>query len=106
MTDEEFEKLREFTLQRLAESDVRMGRIEENMERFEAFVGRFATITADSLEALASSQIRLSQRMDELAESQQQANKKIAELAEAQAHTDKRLDALIDIVREGRNGKS
>lgn len=27
-------------------------------------------------------------------------------LAEGQAHTDRRLDALIDIVREGRNGKS
>jgi hypothetical protein len=40
-------------------------------------------------------------------------NEKLALLAEAQvrtevsiAHTDKRLDALIDIVREGRNGRS
>ncbi|HEV7798193.1 MAG TPA: hypothetical protein VGO73_08565 [Pyrinomonadaceae bacterium] len=31
---------------------------------------------------------------------------RFAELAEAQKHTDRRLDALIDIVREGRNGKS
>jgi hypothetical protein len=29
-----------------------------------------------------------------------------AKLAEAQAHTDRRLDALIEIVREGRNGRS
>jgi hypothetical protein len=27
-------------------------------------------------------------------------------LAEAQAHTDQRLDALIEIVREGRNGRA
>lgn len=31
---------------------------------------------------------------------------RFAQLAESQAHTDRRLDALIDIVREGRNGKS
>jgi len=31
---------------------------------------------------------------------------RFAELAEAQKHTARRLDALIDIVKEGRNGKS
>ncbi len=31
---------------------------------------------------------------------------RFAKLAESQAHTDRRLDALIDIVREGRNGNS
>jgi D-serine deaminase-like pyridoxal phosphate-dependent protein len=31
---------------------------------------------------------------------------RFAELAECQNHTDRRLDALIDIVKEGRNGKS
>jgi D-serine deaminase-like pyridoxal phosphate-dependent protein len=31
---------------------------------------------------------------------------RFAELAEAQKHTDRRLDALIDIIKEGRNGKS
>ncbi len=31
---------------------------------------------------------------------------RFAQLAESQAHTDRRLDALIDIVREGRNGNS
>ena len=31
---------------------------------------------------------------------------RFAELAESQKHTDRRLEALIDIVKEGRNGKS
>ena len=31
---------------------------------------------------------------------------RFAELAESQKHTDRRLEALIDIVQEGRNGKS
>ena len=30
---------------------------------------------------------------------------RFAKLAEAQAHTDQRLDALIEIVRDGRNGR-
>ncbi|MGH9907631.1 MAG: hypothetical protein ACRD8U_18845 [Pyrinomonadaceae bacterium] len=30
---------------------------------------------------------------------------RFAKLAESQAHTDRRLDALIDIVRQDRNGK-
>ncbi|MDQ2975799.1 MAG: hypothetical protein M3R69_10365 [Acidobacteriota bacterium] len=31
---------------------------------------------------------------------------RFADLAAAQKNTDRRLDALIDIIREGRNGKS
>jgi hypothetical protein len=31
---------------------------------------------------------------------------RFARLAESQAHTDRRLEALIDIIREGRNGKA
>ncbi|CAN5456940.1 hypothetical protein BH20ACI3_BH20ACI3_24050 [soil metagenome] len=31
---------------------------------------------------------------------------RIAKLVEAQVHTDRRLDALIDIVRKGRNGRT
>lgn len=31
---------------------------------------------------------------------------RFAELAESQKHTDRRLDALIDVVKAGRNGKS
>lgn len=49
--------------------------------------------------ALADAQIRTESAMANLTE-------KMAQLAESQAHTEQRLDALIDIVREGRNGKS
>ena len=35
-----------------------------------------------------------------------QTRESIKALIASQAHTDQRLDALIDIVREGRNGKS
>ena len=31
---------------------------------------------------------------------------RFAQLAESQTHSDRRLDALIDIIREGRNGNT
>jgi chromosome segregation ATPase len=48
--------------------------------------------------ALADAQIHTDEAMARLSD-------RMAELAAQQAHTDQRLDALIDIVREGREGK-
>jgi hypothetical protein len=53
----------------------------------------------DKITIMIDAQIKNEDRFAKLAEAQ-------TELAEAQAHTDRRLNALIDIVREGRNGKS
>jgi len=52
----------------------------------------------DKITIMMDAQIKNEERFAKLAQSQ-------AELAEAQAHTDRRLEALIDIVKEGRNGK-
>jgi len=51
--------------------------------------------------ALADAQIRTEAAMERGNERVQTA---LAQLAESQTHTDRRLDALIDIVRGGRNG--
>lgn len=68
---------------------------------------------ADRLERLAESQERLAEAQAQSSEAQARSsegqarlNDALSRLAEAQAHSDQRLDALIDIVREGRNGKS
>lgn len=53
----------------------------------------------DKITIMIDAQIKNEDRFAKLAEVQ-------AELAEAQKHTDRRLDALIDIVKEGRDGKS
>ncbi|HKZ78101.1 MAG TPA: hypothetical protein VJ124_07225 [Pyrinomonadaceae bacterium] len=53
----------------------------------------------EKINIMIESQMKNEERFARLAESQLQ-------LAESQAHTDRRLDALIDIIREGRNGKS
>ena len=52
----------------------------------------------DKITIMMDAQIKNEERFAKLAQSQ-------ADLAEAQAHTDRRLEALIDIVKEGRNGK-
>jgi hypothetical protein len=53
----------------------------------------------DKITIMIDAQIKNEDRFAKLAEAQ-------TELAESQARTDRRLDALIDIIREGRNGKS
>jgi hypothetical protein len=49
--------------------------------------------------------ITLTGRMNDMVTAQTLLDTRMAELAESQTHTDQRLNALIDIVREGRNGK-
>ena len=53
----------------------------------------------DKITIMMDAQIKNEERFAKLAQAQ-------TELAESQAHSDQRLDALIDIVRNGRNGKS
>ena len=53
----------------------------------------------DKITIMIDAQIKNEERFAKLAQAQ-------TELVESQTHTDRRLDALIDIVKEGRNGKS
>jgi sulfite reductase alpha subunit-like flavoprotein len=53
----------------------------------------------DKITIMIDSQIKNEERFAELARAQ-------TELVESQKHTDRLLDALIDIVKENRNGKS
>ena len=53
----------------------------------------------DKITIMIDAQIKNEERFAKLAHVQ-------TELAESQVHTHRRLDALIDIVKEGRNGKS
>ena len=46
------------------------------------------------------------EKINALADGQKRTDEALARLAEVQAHTEQKLNALIDIVREGRNGKA
>ena len=75
---------------------------DERMDQHLAWINQLGEAQANTetkMAALTDAQIRTDEALSRLAESQ-------AKLAESQAHSDQRLDALIDIVREGRNGKS
>ena len=60
----------------------------------------------DKITIMIDAQIKNEDRFAELTESQKKTDRRFAELVESQKHTDRRLDALIDLVREGQNGKS
>jgi len=53
----------------------------------------------DKITIMMDAQIKNEERFAKLAQAQ-------TELAESQSHTDRRLDALIEILKESRNGKS
>lgn len=65
-------------------ADERMDKADERMDGFDASLNNLTV----KVEALADAQIRTEEAL--------------TRLAEAQVHTDQRMDALIDIVREGR----
>jgi chromosome segregation ATPase len=83
-------------LTRLAES------LDERLNTQLSWINSLGEAQANSeakIAALADAQIKTEDALVRLAEAH-------TKLAESQAHTDQRLDALIDIVRELRNGKS
>ena len=73
--------------------------------RAEERIDELRAAQADSeakIAALADAQIKTEGALAKLAEAQARAEQR---LSEAQAHTEQRFDALIDIVREMREGK-
>lgn len=83
-------------LTRLAES------LDERLNTQLSWINSLGEAQANSeakIAALADAQIKTEDALVRLAEAH-------TKLAESQAHADQRLDALIDIVRELRNGKS
>ena len=49
---------------------------------------------------------QLDEKINIIVDAQIKNEERFAQLAESQTHSDRRLDALIDIIREGRNGNT
>jgi sulfite reductase alpha subunit-like flavoprotein len=60
----------------------------------------------EKITILIDAQVKNEHRFAALAAAQTRLAESHTRLADSQTHTDQRLDALIDIIREGRNGKS
>ncbi len=95
MNNEEIQKTMEFILEQQAQFAANIQRLQEERVRDSSRIRRLE----ESFQLLVQLAQSTDTRLDAL-------ESNMAALAEAQTHTDRRLSALIDIVREGRNGKS
>src|SRR6266404_9281812 len=109
MPNEEMQRTMEFIVEQQAQFAANIQRLQEERirdnprltrleESFQLLV-QLTQTTDIRLDRLESTTFTLESNMPAL-------ESNMAALAAAQTHTDERLSALIDIVREGRNGKS
>ena len=120
MIPEEMERLMQFILEHQAQFSVDMEKAKERMTKHEESMAesdeRMARIegiqenTSRQIEHLGSALVELTEAhtrtqgtLRELAEAHSRTQEALRELAESQMHSDRRLDALIDIVRGGRD---
>lgn len=95
MTDEERQRAMDFIVAQQAKNSVEIDRLNELYSRAE---GRF-----DRDERILKLTIRAGRRARQHL---REVDAQMAEIREFQSHSDKKLDALIDIVRADRNGRS
>lgn len=131
MSNEEFEKSLEkkieFILEQQAQFASNIQQLGEAQATTENLLGRLAVVTtagfkemSEKVSAVIDAQIRtednvsgiagivssLTENVSSLTQSVSSLTERMNELAEAQAHTDQRLNVIIDIISEGRDGKS
>ena len=98
MTGEEMERAIEFLLQSQASFETRLERTDQQLNKLTDDVNqltRQVTETSQQLQAYAQTQSEFIEIV----------TRTMTGLAEAQARTDERLNALIDVVQQGRSGK-
>jgi DNA repair exonuclease SbcCD ATPase subunit len=95
MTNEEVQKTMEFILEQQAQFAANIQKLQEERMHDDSRIKRLE----ESFQLLVQLAQSTDTRLDTL-------ESNMATLAEAQTHADERLSALIDIVREGRNGKT
>ncbi len=88
MTDEDRQRTMDFILQQQAQFAVNIETLREAQTRTDAAVGA------------------LTAQVQNIARQQAHINEVVAVIADAQQHMDERLNALIDVVQQGRNGNS
>jgi hypothetical protein len=110
MTNEEFEKKRDFILEQQAQFSVDIQRLREAQTQTEQVIAqtgeivtRLANVTLVGFKevnaksnALVDSQIRTDEKFQALADSQMRTDEKIGTLVDSQLRSDKRINALED----------
>ena len=99
MTNEARQRAMDFIVEQQAKLSVNQQKGDERISRLERIVKLMISAGRRTRRHISEMDERFEQRFARLTDA-------LTTVAEGQAHTDRRLDALIDIVREGRNGKS
>jgi archaellum component FlaC len=102
MTNEEMQRTMEFIVEQQAQFAANMGQMQESMGQMQVSMAELA----EAQKRTDATVERLASQVEQIARQQAHINEVVAVMADAQQHTDERLNALIDIVREGRNGKA
>src|SRR5258705_13454680 len=102
MTNEEMHRTMEFIIEQQAQFATNIQRLQEERIRDNPRLTRLE----ESFQLLVQLAQTTDTRLDRLESTTHTLESNMAALAAAQTHTDERLSALIDIVRENRNGKS
>jgi chromosome segregation ATPase len=102
MTNDEIQRTMEFILEQQAQFASNLQRLHEERNRDEGRVRRLE----ESFQLLVQLAQGADTRLDQIESNMNALGSNMAALAEAQTHTDERLSALIDIVRNGRNGNT
>lgn len=106
MTDEERQRAMDFIVAQQAKFSADLEQLNESYRKAEHRFDRDERILKLMIRAGRRTR-RQTREMDERFEQRfARLTDALTTLAEGQAHSDRRLDALIDIVREGRNGKA
>ncbi len=79
-----------------------MKKIEERLDRLERIAKLLVRAGLRARREMRQQDDKITIMMDAQIKNEQ----RFAELADSQKHTDRKLDALIDILKDGRNGKS
>lgn len=114
MADEEkLQKRVEFIIEQQAQFAANQQRVEERVTKVEDLLGRLIVVTTagfkeltEKVSVVIDAQIRTEENVSGLAEKVAGLARRMTELAVSQEHTDQRLNAMIDIIHEGRNGQS
>ena len=102
MTDEERQRAMDFIVEQSAKFSAEIEQLNESYRKAEHRFDRDERI----LKLMIKAGRRARQTMRDHYKRLREQDERWDRLVESQAHTDRRLDALIDIVRADRNGRS
>jgi archaellum component FlaC len=102
MTEEDRQRQMDFILESQAQFAANMGQMQEKVGQTQVSISELT----EAQKRTDATVERLATQVEQIARQQVHINKVVAVIAESQQHTDERLNALIDIIKEGRNGNS